>query len=132
MRKLASEFACATALYRYFPTVSVVRASRTMFIKETSMRPGWEWTLGCVRSRRPSEQSPSAGIAQFSSNQKLPAMRWMNAILRVLLDAVCTPSHAVRACHYPFYGIRFFVGDLATGRRAVRGLRRCSGPRAPR
>ena len=104
MRKLAGEFGVsATALYRYFPDRrSLYEAVSDEVIKEiVQADQGGEWTTR-LRSLIVAQQetfSGVPGIAQFlfENQDSVPAMRWMHAILRVLLDAGFTPPRAVRA-----------------------------------
>jgi len=131
MRKLAGEFGVsATALYRYFPDRrSLYEAVSDEVIKEiVEADEGGAWTTRLrsliVAQQRVLTEVP--GIAQFlfENQDSLPAMRWMNAILRVLLDAGFTPSGAARALPAIIFYVNpaFFVGE--EGRRrgeAVRG-----------
>ena len=131
MRKLASEFGVsATALYRYFPDRrSLYEAISDEVIKEiVQADQGGEWTTRLrsliVAQQRILTQAP--GIAQFlfENQDSVPAMRWMNAILRVLLDAGFTPSGAARALTTIIFYVNpaFFVGQDGQRRgETVRG-----------
>jgi AcrR family transcriptional regulator len=131
MRKLASEFGVsATALYRYFPDRrSLYEAISDEVIKEiVEADQGGAWTMR-LRSLIVAQQrilTEVPGIAQFlfENQDSVPAMRWMNAILRVLLDAGFTPSAAVRALTALIFYVNpaFFVGQDGQRRgETVRG-----------
>jgi AcrR family transcriptional regulator len=130
MRKLASEFGVsATALYRYFPDRrSLYEAISDEVIKEiVEADQGGAWTTRLrsliVAQHRILTNVP--GIAQFlfDNQDSVPAMRWMNAILRVLLDAGFTPSDAVRALTALIFYVdpAFFVGQEGPRGGTVRG-----------
>ena len=124
MRKLASEFGVsATALYRYFPDRrTLYEAVSDEVIKEiVQADQGGPWTTRLraliVAQQRTLTEVP--GIAQFlfENQDSVPAMRWMNAILRVLLDAGFPPAQAVRALTTIIFYVNpaFFVGESGQG-----------------
>jgi AcrR family transcriptional regulator len=140
MRKLAGEFGVsATALYRYFPDRrSLYEAVSDEVIKEiVAADEGGAWTTRLraliVAQQRILTEAP--GIAQFlfENQDSVPAMRWMNAILQVLLDAGFSPPRAARALTAIIFYVNpaFFVGE--DGRRRGETVRGTSPLfRAPR
>jgi AcrR family transcriptional regulator len=131
MRKLAGEFGVsATALYRYFPDRrSLYEAVSDEVIKEiVRADQGGAWTTR-LRSLIVAQQqilTEVPGIAQFlfENQDSVPAMRWMNAVLQVLLDAGFTPSGAARALPAIIFYVNpaFFVGEEGQRRgETVRG-----------
>jgi AcrR family transcriptional regulator len=131
MRKLASEFGVsATALYRYFPDRrSLYEAVSDEVIKEiVEADQGGAWTTRLralmVAQQRTLIDAPGVAQFLFENQDSVPAMRWMNAILRVLLDAGFPPHRAVRALTTVIFYVNpaFFVGESGERRGAtVRG-----------
>ncbi len=131
MRKLAAEFdVSATALYRYFPDRrSLYEAVSDEVIKEiVEADQGGEWTTRLraliVAQQRTLTRAPGVAQFLFENQDSVPAMRWMNAILRVLLDAGFAPSRAVRALTTIIFYVNpaFFVGEDGQPRaETVRG-----------
>jgi AcrR family transcriptional regulator len=120
MRKLACELSVsATALYRYFPDRrSLYEAVSDEVIKEIVLADrGGDWTER-LRSLVAAQQrvlTDVPGIAQFlfENQDSVPAMRWMNAVLRVLLDAGFAPARAAKALTVIIFYVNpsFFVGE---------------------
>lgn len=95
----------ATALYRYFPDrrslCEAVSDEVTKEIVEADQGGAWTTRLRSLIVAQHRILTDVPGIAQFlfENQDSVPAMRWTNAILRVLLDAGFTRSGADRAPH---------------------------------
>lgn len=120
MRKLAAAFSVsATALYRYFPDRrSLYEAISDEVIREiVEADRGGEWTARLraliVAQQRVLTDVPGIALFLFENQESVPAMRWMNAILAVLLDAGFTPSLAARSLTTIIFYVNpsFFVGE---------------------
>jgi AcrR family transcriptional regulator len=120
MRKLGSELnVSATALYRYFPNRdSLYEAISDEVVKEiVSADEGGPWPqrLRALIAAQERLLTVTPGIAQFmfDHQESVPAMRWMDAIIRVLLDAGFAPRRAVRALTMFIFYVNpaFFVAE---------------------